>query len=1023
MRQLHVWAIIGLLLSLAGAAVSAPGLPQVKLPAKNLVNNGSFERGMQGWRYFSASYGQVVTDEHHQGAACFKATGLQDDNCYFQQENVPLTPGRTYTLSAWMKCSGFKRAGDNTFFLNLVNWGWTKGSTIGPTKPDEDWTRHSITFLAPPTRLTGQTPFYNLIIFWPIKSEGTVWVDDIQIEEGSSASEFTDQFAGWALNAHGTATKAYGLAQATRAAVAESFSDLALAKSVDAQAAEVMRKCEGLVARLADFAALPLDVAQNLPTEAERLRERADSLKYVYYLGNPYLPVTDQVTPATPPDAMQVDWTCLAGEQRAVALNVLNLTGHATTGRLAFGELYDQTRQVRCPGQKWVTAHSVPAIRGLVSPEKLFTDPLPRIDEAGCFPIGDGRVSQVVLVADTSELLPGEYQGKVTLASLTEAAEKRDITVHLKVLPVRLPKLAGVEVCDIGPLVDWAVDSIGPMGLNTFFVPAQWLRPEYDPTGKLDMRVDFSRAATLVRERLAVCPQARFVLGYGVGAVITDYLQRTYNLKPGDPQFASCAGRWVAEVLKHFASVGVGPERVIFETVDEPGEGQLALAAQWCRIIRAVEPKARSVSYLTSLNPSNPALLSLYEALDIVAPAVGCLKPEAVEKLRQMGKTIWTYDCQSNGETFHPIAYYRLLPWQAWHYGLKGWGHFEWLSDDRGRRYRTWEGVAEEAVVYPALEGGQVISRRWLALVAGVQDYRVLQALRDLAAQVRKTAPDSPAVDRADTLLREAPARAMALLQTSGDYFTDLAPEADPELLDRFREEAAEVVRELAQARNPVALQVSLVSVGGKPALRLVLPRPGQATARYLCGEQLPWHEVSADLQAGAQTLALTVPAGQSVSRCLVQYTGPEGLIGVASPRPLLTVEADSTAQGYSPAQLNDGLAIVGMKFEPDRGWVSDGTSGQHWVVADLGAPRAVSQVRIWWMTFGGLPQAYKLQVWVNDGWQDAPGFADWRAAKSALETIGLPKTATEKVRVLQKAGGGGHSLPNMMGLSEIEVE
>ena len=42
------------------------------------------------------------------------------------------------------------------------------------------------------------------------------------------------------------------------------------------------------------------------------------------------------------------------------------------------------------------------------------------------------------------------------------------------------------------------------------------------------------------------------------------------------------------------------------------------------------------------------------------------LGPDNVAKLQEMGKTVWTYDCQNNGETFHPIAYYRLLPWQSW---------------------------------------------------------------------------------------------------------------------------------------------------------------------------------------------------------------------------------------------------------------------------------------------------------------------------------------------------------------------
>ena len=99
------------------------------------------------------------------------------------------------------------------------------------------------------------------------------------------------------------------------------------------------------------------------------------------------------------------------------------------------------------------------------------------------------------------------------------------------------------------------------------------------------------------------------------------------------------------------------------------------------------------------------------------------------------------------------------------------------------------------------------------------------------------------------------------------------------------------------------------------------------------------------------------------------------------------------------------------------------GTATEHWVVAGLDTPRPLTQVRVWWMTFGGLPQSYKLQMWVISEWQDAPGYTDWRAAQTAVETLRFPAITTDRVRVLQKAGGGGHGVPGMMGLSEIEVE
>jgi len=323
-------------------------------------------------------------------------------------------------------------------------------------------------------------------------------------------------------------------------------------------------------------------------------------------------------------------------------------------------------------------------------------------------------------------------------------------------------------------------------------------------------------------------------------------------------------------------------------------------------------------------------------------------------------------------------------------------------------------------VVYPASDGGQVISRRWLALEAGVEDYRVLQALTKLAETVRKANPQAAA--QAEKLISEATAKATALRKTEGDYFTGLAANADPTVLDRFREEAATTMQALAGGK-PTGLRLALDSSDARSQARLTVPRRGRLTLRYLCDRKLPWRTISAEVQAGAQIIPLPCDPNTAVTRCFASLADGKGLIEVESATPLVRVSVDSTADSYSPTLLNDGLATPGMKFEPDRGWISSGAATEHWVEATLDAPRPLSQVRVWWMTFGGLPEAYKLQLWTKDQWQDAPGFAEWRKAQTSVESLRFPAATTDRIRVLQKASGGGHGVPTMMGLSEIEVE
>ncbi len=124
----------------------------------------------------------------------------------------------------------------------------------------------------------------------------------------------------------------------------------------------------------------------------------------------------------------------------------------------------------------------------------------------------------------------------------------------------------------------------------------------------------------------------------------------------------------------------------------------------------------------------------------------------------------------------------------------------------------------------------------------------------------------------------------------------------------------------------------------------------------------------------------------------------------------------------YDDSLLGDGVAVPGMQFEPEHGWVSDGSATEHRVVLSLQAPQSLRTLELWWMTFYGPPTEYKVQVESEGGWIDAPGFARWRAATFAVERIDLEGVVTGRVRILQAPGGGNRTFPNLMGLSEVRL-
>lgn len=1015
-------AVIALSAALVASAAENP-LASIQMPGKNLANNGGFDAGTEGWEWFGGrKHGELVTDVKHGGQTCLKVSGVNEDYRYLNQTPVYLTPGETYTLSAWMKCEGFTRAGESSQVINLTNYGWTQSANIGPLKPDEDWKHYSVTFQAPPTTEVAGRLSYTLVIFWPIKSEGTVWIDDIQIEKGSQATEYTDSYVGWGIQATETLSRTWERVVGIQKTLAEGFGGAEVPAGLLEQVADLGRRLTDATEKLRGFAALPVTEARELPGQAEALDAESARLSSIAFLSDPFRPVSELTLPDREPEQHSIDLTCFQGERRVLALTIANLGARSSVAHVAPGELYDVGRQVRWIGTPWLTAYTAPPIRGHIKTWEQFTDPLPLLGPDGLWTISPGLLNQLVCVVDTSSLLPGEYTGQIEIASITEKALPRTLQFHLQVVPVRLDRLPDIEICDIGMMADYALGSIAPLGLNTFSVPAQWTVPSYDAaTG--EATVDFTRISVLVRERLAACPDARFWIGFGVGAVIAGHAERNLGISATDPRFDAYVRGWTRAVIEGFGKLGVQPVRLILETVDEPGAGQMELAARISRLVHAADPQVRTQTYVTSFHADDEACARMYEAHDIIGLIRPSVSQESVAFLRERGKQIWVYDCQNNAESFDPISYYRLLPWLGWRHGLEGWGHFSWLDSMSGRNYVPWEGVAEQSLVYPALHGGQVISRRWLAIEAGTTDYRALLTLKRLTDGVRTRAL-LPLERAARELVEGTPDAALALARDGREYFTGLQPDADPAVLSTFRDTAARRAGELFGTLGGAEqrLTATLVSNAERAQVQIVAPGMGLLTARSLCDHRLPWRTEVQAVQAGASSVALPCPAGERVSRCVVEFAGADGLVLTVTPTPIPTISVDSELPPYSADRLNDGLAMPGMKFEPEHGWMSGGAATEHWAAAQLPSPMQLRGVRVWWMTFYGLPREIKVQVGDGDGWKDAPGFEQWRPATAAVEELTFAPLTTDRVRVVQNAGGGNIAFQNLMGLSELEV-
>ncbi|MEV8568000.1 glycoside hydrolase family 18 protein [Streptomyces sp. NPDC051322] len=125
---------------LATVALAAGGLvatAQVSQAAdSDLARNGGFESGLDGWACTAGS-GAAVSSPVHGGTAALKATPAGSDNAQCAQ-TVPVRPGSTYTLSAWVQGSYVYLGASGTGTTDVSTWtqsaaGWQQLRTTFTT--------------------------------------------------------------------------------------------------------------------------------------------------------------------------------------------------------------------------------------------------------------------------------------------------------------------------------------------------------------------------------------------------------------------------------------------------------------------------------------------------------------------------------------------------------------------------------------------------------------------------------------------------------------------------------------------------------------------------------------------------------------------------------------------------------------------------------------------------------------------------------------------------------------------------
>ncbi len=192
---------------------------------------------------------------------------------------------------------------------------------------------------------------------------------------------------------------------------------------------------------------------------------------------------------------------------------------------------------------------------------------------------------------------------------------------------------------------------------------------------------------------------------------------------------------------------------------------------------------------------------------------------------------------------------------------------------------------------------------------------------------------------------------------------------------------------------------------------------------------ELAWHDsLLPSLQAGAARAAR--PSRLTSFEAIPEPRGARGsgplqFVAQGGKLPVGTVVAvDSNFAGYTPAPLCDGLINPGGTDWANEAWAS-AEGGPHWIELRFPRPIKIRRLRLWWARDGKVlyvSRTVVVQAKNRRNWQPVAGQRHL-AERPELTVITLPSPQVTELRIHQPQGGGSAERPNLMWVSEVEVD
>ena len=455
---------------------------------------------------------------------------------------------------------------------------------------------------------------------------------------------------------------------------------------------------------------------------------------------NPWenLDIVDEV-PRSAAAPLAIRRRAVPGEHEPVALNLFNITDRMLRARV---------RVEVAPGGPSPVVHNVVGVPTPMG--EVAWDALPELDESSTIPVSSLSSVQIWLDLDLCGVTPGDHEVKVRIQALDGAgvlegpsdrravpAPETEVKITLDVMPFEMAPPGAFRMCT------WAyVESSQYKGYadatyrdllahgNNVFTAGGLPGTRYDARGRFLDPMEYAALDSRI---------ARFK-GQDVFVLVQGYPGLTPAEGAGElgsPAYRKALKAYLGDLVAHMESLGFDREHHALYPVDEPG------GIGWPAVRRLVEfgKLVKEADPLVKIYVNGGGDVAMFQALapvtDVWCPGLNQVaqEPEKTAVMAATGKQIWSYNCSyanctSAGRTLKGadlVAEYRAAAIFAFRYGINGIGFWTSIMGAEDPWTRT-EGY-DYMILYPG-RNSPVTSRRWEAVREGIEDYRILSALR-----------------------------------------------------------------------------------------------------------------------------------------------------------------------------------------------------------------------------------------------------------------------------------------------------